>query len=305
MSVASISSSGAGTLYSVVSSTGLVFAASTTSSCVECGTPPPCPQCASDEYCLQTAQTCSECSTTRCVKKDGSSTSSLNGSQSGNGKVVGGIVGGVVGGIVLVAALLLFYLYHRYWKKALRKRAEAAKAGTESYFMDDNELDDAEQFTDSESEEENTHYPEREALAAKRPPTIDHSDRHSTVTVQTRASNILPIAYIPGVTSGFRGLNTAGDVRSHITLGSSILGGIEDEEDTTDHNSNKQENLTTAIRARPKLVQIQEEEIQEKQTTHVDNQPTEQTEDDDNGSFILNVAIGDATSPFQDKYRIP
>lgn len=331
MSVVSVSSSGSGTPYSVVSSTGLVFAASVTPSCVECGTPPPCPQCASDEYCLQTEQTCSQCSTTRCVKKSGSS--SLNGSHSGggNGKVVGGIVGGVVGGVVLLAALLLFFLYHRYWKKALRERAEAKAS-----FMDDNELDDADDFTSESDEEDRSYHPhavDREMFAAKPPP--DHSDRHSTVTVQTRASNLLPIAYIPGVTSGgmFRGLNTshlntAGDMRSHITLGSSILGGIEDEEEPADHSKNEtnrsQDNLTTAIRARPKLVQIQEEEIPEKpdqdHTTTPASQPAEQTslEDEDNGSFILDVAIGDAnpnkrssnteshaSSPFEDKYQIP
>ena len=119
------------------------------------------------------------------------------------------------------------------------------------------------------------------------------------------ASNLLPVAYIPGVTSAAtntntntntsgtpggtvssaansRGsnrrtptsltsaarLNVAGDTGSHITLGSSILGGLDDawdSESVADGTLGTVKiglgnNLTTAIKARAKLVQIHEGE---------------------------------------------
>lgn len=95
-------------------------------------------------------------------------------------------------------------------------------------------------------------------------------------------------------------------MRSHITLGSSILGGIEDDDDqSTTHEADRraadnysQENLTTAIRAKPKLVQIQEQEEDEHgDTGYQHSSPTDDDddadEDDDNGSFILDVGIHD------------
>lgn len=113
----------------------------------------------------------------------------------------------------------------------------------------------------------------------------DRMSMASTVrTGQTGQSNILPIAYIPGVTtavppSGLRNANQLrnprlnnlmDDARSHITLGSSILEGVYDENDmrslkskagsimtTTIGVDNK---LTTAIKAKPKLIQINENE---------------------------------------------
>lgn len=123
-------------------------------------------------------------------------------------------------------------------------------------------------------------------------------DRTSTAsTVRSSASNILPIGYIPGVTStnlinnrmtkninGKSNLNTynnhlniVGDIRSHITLGSSILEEVaEDLEDDNNTYSGtiksmrpyldkpdtmkraNMSSLTTAIKGKPKLVQINE-----------------------------------------------
>lgn len=117
-------------------------------------------------------------------------------------------------------------------------------------------------------------------------------NRMSTAsTVRTGASNILPIGYIPGVTSGSgtnnsnsnlnnnSHLNIVGDIRSHITLGSSILDssmfGDDEVEIRNNHNESQRpkvdrrtkpsdstsSSLTTAIKgSKPKLVQIAEEE---------------------------------------------
>lgn len=110
-------------------------------------------------------------------------------------------------------------------------------------------------------------------------------NRNSAATIQTStASNIIPVAYIPGVTTNLtkKNLRKGGrlgrkyyqdsDRKSHITLGSSILGDDDDEllnrdrdaqEWGTDGSVSTNKNsegpdLTTAIRARPKLVQIDE-----------------------------------------------
>lgn len=129
------------------------------------------------------------------------------------------------------------------------------------------------------------------------------------------ASNILPIGYIPGVTSTStmnsgimrnhnplknlnsksnlstynNHLNIVGDIRSHITLGSSILEDIsEDIEDNISTyinnlqsppntaniiKSSSGSSLTTAIKGRPKLVQINEsKEIEGYEDADTDNE---------------------------------
>lgn len=82
--------------------------------CVVCdsNTTTSCPECASDEQCQLTTQTCSQCAQFYCVKKDSSSSSSSS------GPPIGGIVGGVIGGLA-VLALVGMYLYYRliYRKK--------------------------------------------------------------------------------------------------------------------------------------------------------------------------------------------
>ena len=126
-------------------------------------------------------------------------------------------------------------------------------------------------------------------------------DRTSSAsTVRTGASNILPIGYIPGVTntstmnSGMvkndnpsksihskrnlstynNHLNIIGDIRSHITLGSSILEEVSEdmEDNASTHIKNTHSfldtseiikestgsSLTTAIKGKPKLVHINE-----------------------------------------------
>lgn len=128
--------------------------------------------------------------------------------------------------------------------------------------------------------------------------------------------------------------NAAGDIRSHITLGSSILDGLDDEDDEHNQVLNKDadDNLITAIRAKPKLVQIAEEEsdkeiqdldVIEEQTEADDLSHMAKSEashgnndedDDEEGSFILDLEIPESIrestqgsrteSPFEDKFEI-
>ncbi|SCV04584.1 LANO_0G11100g1_1 [Lachancea nothofagi CBS 11611] len=277
-------------------------ATSAGSGCVTCTGTPACPVCADDEQCALSLLRCDQCPQTYCAKKSGSlvsssgsssaasatSSSSSSKSQNNSGKI-GGIVGGVVGGIAVIVVLLLIYLYSKYWRKNRARNKDVLVAHEEfgeDYGDEDNgpsgmDGSGAGGFPDSNRDS-------RGLYQAR--------NRSSAATQMTKASNILPIAYIPGVTAGSRSKNKLpslprhllrnGDTRSHITLGSSILGGVDDDNDldleppasantsipgeesiySEKNNGNgSQDALTTAIRARPKLVQISEEDDEEEE----------------------------------------
>ncbi|KAI0201964.1 hypothetical protein F4808DRAFT_90472 [Astrocystis sublimbata] len=142
--------------------------------CVLCpDSPPDCPSCASDESCVNIAQTCTQCSQNVCLPDP--TKASAKGSSGPN---AGAIAGGVIGGLVLIAALT--YLLWRFCIK--NKRASYAEqwqgAGESTKEHMENDV------ASRRSQRESTH-------------TV-----HSIAsTVLTRASNIIQIAYIPGVTN--------------------------------------------------------------------------------------------------------
>ncbi|ETI25152.1 hypothetical protein G647_04525 [Cladophialophora carrionii CBS 160.54] len=134
--------------------------------CVQCPPDPPsCPSCAVDETCSLTAQSCDSCASTTCVK-----IGSLPGQSAPKKSTpVGPIVGGVVGAVVLLA-VVAYLVYRFYFRK--KRRAPAWDP------------------------------PEKRDQS-----TLHRADRQSTrsahsiaSTVLTRASNVIQIAYIPGVT---------------------------------------------------------------------------------------------------------
>lgn len=259
--------------------------------CVSCDNNVSCPKCADDEYCVTTSLTCTQCPRTYCEKKASSSSgggsspasssliASPSSSSSSSSNKVGPIVGGVVGGVagVLIIAVLAF-MYYRYYK---RKRSALPP--------------------DSEYMEKDMHpvvsgggSPLHPGMLRSGSTNSAHvrarnkRNRSSAATIQTStASNIIPVAYIPGVTTnltkknlrkgpgrGGRKFYQDSDRKSHITLGSSILGDDDDDDDDVDNVDSVRAaatgdkgrdspgsdgpNLTTAIRARPKLVQIDE-----------------------------------------------
>lgn len=261
---------------------------------------------------------------------------------------------------MVIVLVTLFFINEKYWKprrqrnKALRLEEGSRNYGNEDeYFEDEDEDDDDDDDEDDDDEDDgdmrkDENYTKFNAPLV--PPNLNApGNRSSTSTTRTRASNILPIAYIPGVTSALtaeklqsklrssaKRQNAAGDIRSHITLGSSILDGLDEEYD--DHNlganRDSEDNLITAIRAKPKLVQIAEEEsdkeiqdldIIEEQSEaddltedvpHIRNDEDEdEDEDDDEGSFILDLEIPESIregtkderveSPFEDKFQLP
>ncbi|PGG99236.1 hypothetical protein AJ79_08628 [Helicocarpus griseus UAMH5409] len=132
---------------------------------------PPCPPCGEDETCSLVSQSCDACQSTICIP----STSAVNGGKSpkkeGSSSNPGAIAGGVIGGLALVAVIILA------WFLIKRKRRNA---GDQQWEADTYEKQDAMSHT-------------RRA-------------RQSGVgsiasTVLTRASNVIQIAYIPGVTN--------------------------------------------------------------------------------------------------------
>ncbi|CCD22660.1 Opy2p NDAI_0A05050 [Naumovozyma dairenensis CBS 421] len=303
------------------------------SGCVICTGNVSCPTCADDEYCVMTLLTCTACPTTYCTKKESSisvtngttnSTVSSGNDSGTNGKVVGGVVGGVIGGVALIVILVLLFLYKRYWEPRWRenkRKTFAGEEGTETNYdqfdidyADDDDDDDDDDEDDAGDEEVNKEDAMKSSVHSNNnmnissqmiPPTLNiKGNRSSTSTTNSKASNLLPIAYIPGVTSAGitkppallnNNLNIVGDKRSHITLGSSILGEDDEEEgivytegdeikmipkdnnnimkkDTVDRKTSNN-NLTTAIRARPKLVQIVEENEEELDSTDATETP--------------------------------
>ncbi|OAX77292.1 hypothetical protein ACJ72_08412 [Emergomyces africanus] len=132
---------------------------------------PPCPDCAKGETCSLVSQSCQACQRTVCISLgDVGHGGAAEKPASSN---VGAIAGGVIGGLAVVAVLLLAWLYFR------KKRANNAAA---------------QQQWESEA------YEKPQSLASSR------VARQSTVgsiasTVLTRASNVIQIAYIPGVTN--------------------------------------------------------------------------------------------------------
>ncbi|KAL2404672.1 hypothetical protein ABEF95_015446 [Exophiala dermatitidis] len=138
--------------------------------CVQCPSEAPaCPACAADEQCSLSAQSCNSCASTTCVKRGVLPGQTTN--EPKKSTPVGGIVGGVIGGILALA--IISYLV---WRFCIRKKQKRRV-----------ELWDPPEKRDQS--------------------TLHRGDRRSTrsahsiaSTVLTRASNVIQIAYIPGVT---------------------------------------------------------------------------------------------------------
>ncbi|KAK1963688.1 hypothetical protein LY78DRAFT_543520, partial [Colletotrichum sublineola] len=144
--------------------------------CLKCeDKAPTCPtNCKSDEFCSFTIPTCTTCAQAFCAKDDSSSSSS-----SGNQPNTGAIVGGVIGGLAVIA--IATYLVWRFFIKTKRQSIIQ-----ESYI---------EEASEKTINEKTTGQPRQ----SNRDST--HTVHSIASTVLTRASNIIQIAYIPGVTN--------------------------------------------------------------------------------------------------------
>lgn len=147
--------------------------------CLQCdNVTPSCPVCASDERCYLSTASCTSCPSTSCVKTStvGQDASASPPPSGHNSSTAGAIAGGVVGGLVVIA--LATWLV---WKFCIKPRREAYDDGEWPEEEDGEKADD--RFT-----------MQRNARAST------HTVGSIASTVLTRASNVIPIAYIPGVT---------------------------------------------------------------------------------------------------------
>ena len=146
--------------------------------CAQCPSqPPPCPSCASDQICTLTGGGCNTCAVSKCVSLGATPSNTPSPSAP-----AGPIAGGVIGGIIFIC--LVTFLVWRFYVKA--KLAEHRRQ---------QQYDD---WPDTATNEEK----EADELSAQRDRrNSTHSVRSIASTVLTRASNVIQIAYIPGVTN--------------------------------------------------------------------------------------------------------
>lgn len=152
--------------------------------CIDCTgvAVPACPSCPSGTACVQNSQTCTSCVTMSCISTAGTGTSSASSSGSAvapvdNGPNTGAIVGGVIGGIAAIA--ILVYLTWRFCIKNKRGQYEP----------------DWVEFQHEPTDAEKDFSFRRDQRAST------HTVGSIASTVLTRASNIIQIAYIPGLSN--------------------------------------------------------------------------------------------------------
>ncbi|ODA80581.1 hypothetical protein RJ55_03540 [Drechmeria coniospora] len=143
-----------------------------------------CPKCPDGEVCQFTIPTdCTQCPRSVCMADDSPSASSgaAAPSASGNGDSgpsAGPIAGGVIGGIAVIAVIT--YLVWRFLIKPKRSRIPESELEPAGNDTGDVEKDNGSRITHRSS---------------------THTVHSIASTVLTRASNIIQIAYIPGVTN--------------------------------------------------------------------------------------------------------
>lgn len=336
----------------VTSSTTETEGTSTTSSvnptatksdgCVSCPTVK-CPDCGDNYYCVMTSLTCTKCPITYCVKKVGviSPSSSSADHKKNKGAIAGGVVGGVVGAL-LVAALIV-YFFKRSKKRAEKERRLRGETGDENIFDDDD--DDLFEFDDRYSKSGTNVFTTNGTTL--RSSNLEKDDsvgilplsekvlggpkrkNDETSSVSTgNASNVIPVGYIPGIkTSGLKGFRTGQkkkipeELKSHYTLGSSILGDLGDDSDGETSNSKNlsqdgknwengsesdfavlvtpaRENHQTALRGKVSLVHIKEEEEEQEDEEEEAGKAAPEKKDDkesDNESIVLDIDIDHQT----------
>lgn len=173
--------------------------------CLACPSDTPsCPSCGGDSVCSLIPQSCSQCAHATCVPKG-----VTVGNTQSSGPNVGAIAGGVVGGVALIA-IVTFAI----WWFIIRPKREQE------------DLEEEWEADEHPSELKNQFGEQRGARASV------HTT-HSVSSVLSRASNMIPIAFIPGVTNRDETVppvppvpaarNLPGSTSSRATAGSAIF----------------------------------------------------------------------------------
>lgn len=226
--------------------------------CVICPTEQPsCPVCPHGQQCNQVSLTCSLCPSFVCVPRTKSAHTL---------PLVGAIVGGTVGALVLVVALAAFYFF--YFRRRHTPHSDTALEELDSQLLhtllsektpalgDKNRrLSAYELFMRPQTR---TRGPRR----APQKPALAKRNSIATTISTTNASNILPVAYIPGVTVRPTKNNTRLIYLYDTTSVFSDLNAIEGALIVQDREA-------TAVRAQAKLVNI--ERIDEEEETEAND----------------------------------
>jgi hypothetical protein len=138
--------------------------------CVACpGTTPSCPSCSGGKVCSLVPQSCDSCAYTTCVDSN-------EATPHYSGPNVGAIAGGVIGGVLVAAVAICCF----YWF-VIRPRRQKLE--------DEWEHEDQDQADDHKA---NFHMQRSENESV-------HTVQSVANSILSRASNFIPIAYIPGV----------------------------------------------------------------------------------------------------------
>ncbi|KAI9849939.1 MAG: hypothetical protein M1837_000153 [Sclerophora amabilis] len=150
--------------------------------CIHCdpSQTPSCPKCAEGETCSLSSPSCTACPKTKCIKTGTQdAAASLPGSKSKQGgSNAGPIAGGVIGAILFIS--FVTWLVWRFCIKNRRQVYEDESWGEE----EEPPNEKSQEFADRRDDRAST-----------------HTVQSIASTVLTRASNIIQIAYIPGVTN--------------------------------------------------------------------------------------------------------
>lgn len=148
--------------------------------CVEgCEGVPACPTCSPGTSCSQVPPTCNECQKTICIADAALPTTISNAKPApSKGPNAGAIAGGVVGGVFAIGVLT--YLVWRFCIKTKRQQYEQ------------------EDWIDEQEDQMGV---EKDFTMRRDARASTHTVGSIASTVLTRASNIIQIAYIPGVTN--------------------------------------------------------------------------------------------------------
>ena len=161
---------------------------------------PSCPSCPSGQICSIKVQSCEKCASTSCIDGDEESGPLAAGAGSGSkkGRDIGAIAGGVIGGMIFIAVVT--WLIWRFYVKPRRQQRDE---DVDDDGDDDDDDDDA--WTDGvdgggsggggEKTDRSTMLPHDRVSASS------HAARSAVSSISTRASNVIQIAYIPGITN--------------------------------------------------------------------------------------------------------
>lgn len=173
--------------------------------CVICNSTPSCPQCKSYQQCAMTTQTCAQCPTTYCLdNSDGTNSTGVN---SLNSAEIGGIAGGLSGFVFILLLVGIYFLYKKY-KNHLLVDYELGIGEEMKELTGFNDYDDGFDDGAGGGYGDGVRNSVRNARSSQflHPGNAEKRMSQtslSTVTnsVLTKASNVLNIVYIPGVTN--------------------------------------------------------------------------------------------------------